>query len=101
MIGVIITGTVGAILAVLGWLLWKKERITLLHDYHYEYVSPEDKKAFCTLSGWGVLLIGIGLLVTAVILGVTDSAWSFTAFAVGFATGLLLLIYAGIRYNSK
>ena len=83
----------------LGYLMWKKEKITLLHSYHYDKVSPNDKKNFCKLSGWGVISIGIGLFLTAIIIGITDSALSFIAFAVGFVVGLVMLIYAGVRYN--
>ena len=39
--------------------------------------------------------IGIGLLLTAIIIGITDSALSFIAFALGFGVGLALLNYAG------
>ena len=99
MIASIILGLVGSVLIVLGYLIWKKEKISLFHDYHYEKVSEEDKKAFCTISGIGVVLIGIGILTTAIIIGITDSLLSFVAFAVGFVVGLIMLIYAGIRYN--
>lgn len=98
-IGAGITGIVGVILLVLGILLWKKEMITLLHDYHYDKVSPENRAAFCRLSGIGLIVIGVGLLITAMILGLTDSAYSFLAFAAGFAGGLVLLIRAGAKYN--
>lgn len=100
LIGVFIEGIVGIICAVLGYLIWKKEKITLLHDYHYYNVKEEDKKAFCTLSGMGVFSIGIGLLITAVLLGITESPWSFVVFGAAFVLGVILLIYAGIRYNS-
>lgn len=99
MIGSIIVGLVGIVFVILGFFIWKKEKISLLHDYHYDKVSAEDKKAFCTLSGVGVLLIGIGLLITAIIIGITDSPWSFVAFAIGFVVGLIMLIYAGAKYN--
>ena len=99
MIGSIIIGLIGTVFVILGYLIRKKEMIVLLHDYHYDKVSPEDKKVFCTLSGIGVLLIGFGLLVTAIIIGITDSPWSFIAFAIGFFVGMIMLIYAGIRYN--
>ena len=99
MAGTIITGIVGIMFVVIGCLIWKKEMISLLHDYHYEKVSEDDKKSFCALSGIGVILIGIGLLVTAVIFGVTESLWSFSAFAAGFVSGIIMLIYAGRRYN--
>ena len=90
---------IGSVFITLGYLMWKKEKITLLHSYHYEKVSPSDKKAFCKISGWGVISIGIGLLVTAVIIGITDSVLSFIAFALGVVVGLVLLIYAGAKYN--
>ena len=89
-IGVSVTGAVGALLAVFGWLIWKKEKITLLHDYHTDKVAPENRKAFCTLSGIGILVIGIGL----------ESAASFLCFAAAFIAGLALLITAGRKYNT-
>ena len=99
MIGSLIIGLVGMAFVMFGYQIWKKEKISLLHDYHYNRVSVEDKKAFCTLSGIGVLLIGIGLVITAIVIGITDSPWSFIAFAIGFVAGLVMLIYAGARYN--
>ena len=106
--GIVMTETMGVAIGIgvlalvfiyLGCLMWKKEKITLLHSYHYDKVSPSDKKVFCKISGWGVIFIGIGLLVTAIIIGITDSALSFIAFSLGFVVGLALLIYAGAKYN--
>lgn len=99
MVEAIIVAMIGIIFVILGYLVCKKEKITLLHSYHYEKVSPGSKKAFCKISGFGIISIGIGLLVTAIIIGITDSALSFIAFTVGFVVGLVLLIYAGIKYN--
>ena len=92
-------GALALVFIYLGCLMWKKEKITLLHSYHYEKVTPSDKKIFCKISGWGVIFIGIGLLVTAIIIGITNSALGFIAFALGFFVGLALLIYAGAKYN--
>ena len=97
-VGVIVLAAVGVLLTVLGLLIWKKEKINLLHDYHYDKVKKEDKKAFCTLSGIGVLLVGAGLLITAVILAFTDSVLSYIAFGICFIAGISLLIIAG-KYN--
>ena len=99
MIGTIILIFIGIICTILGYLMWKKEKISLLHSYHYDKVSVEDKKAFCTISGIGIILIGLGLLITGIIVGITDSALSFIAFAIGFVVGLIMLVYAGFRYN--
>ena len=75
-IGVLVTGGVGVFITVFGWLIWKKEMISLMHDYHIDKVSAENKTAFCKLAGIGLTVIGIGLLITAAILGITDSAYS-------------------------
>ena len=99
MLGAIILGLVGLVFLILGYLIWKKEKISLLHDYHYNKVSSEDKKAFCEMSGKGVFVIGIGLESAAVIIGITDSPWSFIPFVVSFIIGLTMLIKAGSRYN--
>ena len=100
MIGVVIgVGALALVFIYFGYLIWKKEKITLLHSYHYDKVSPSDKKSFCKISGWGVIFIGIGLLVTAIIVGMTDSGLSFIPFALGFVVGLVLLSYAGVKYN--
>ena len=97
--GSILVGLVGIVLILLGYMVWKKEKISLFHDYHYDKVSEEDKKAFCTISGIGVVLIGIGLFITSIIIGITDSMWSFIPFVIGFVAGLIMLIYSGIKYN--
>ena len=89
----------GVLFLVLGYLLWRKEMITLLHDYHRDRVSPENKKALCTLSGIGMIAIGGGLLISGIALSVTSSLYSFIPFALGFAVGLAMMMYAIIKYN--
>ncbi len=95
----IILGIIGIVLISLGYLLWKKERISLLHSYHYDKVSEENKKTFCTISGIGIIIIGIGFLLTGFAMDIIESAWSMLPFTVGFVIGLAMLIYAGLRYN--
>ena len=95
----LIIGIVGIVVIVMGYLIWKKERISLLHDYHYDKVSEANKKIFCTISGIGLVVVGCGFLLTAVVLGITSSVWSYLVMAVGFVTGISLLIYAGRKYN--
>ena len=96
---IIIIGAVAIALIVIGYLIGVKKKITLLHDYHYTNVSNDKKGVFCSLSGLGIAFIGVGLLVTAVMLAISDSALSFIAFGVGFVLGIALLIYAGNKYN--
>ena len=42
-------GVFAFVFIYLGCLMWKKEKITLLHSYHYDKVSPSDKKVFCKI----------------------------------------------------
>lgn len=99
MIGSIILGLVAVVLIVMGYQVWKNEKITLFHDYHYDKVAEEDKKAFCTISGIGIFIVGMGMLISAVLVGIIDSMWSSIPFAAGFVFGLIMVIYAGIKYN--
>ena len=39
----------------LGCLTWKEEKVTLFHSYHYDKVSPSDKKVFLDIR-WGCYL---------------------------------------------
>ncbi len=98
-IGFGVMASVGITLIVLGYWIWKKEKISLLHDYHYSKVSEENKKAFCTLSGIGLILMGLGIFAAGVILVLKNAVWNLLVFAAGFVIGLSFLIYAGRKYN--
>ena len=41
----IIMGGIGLLFVYLGFLLWVKEKINIMHDYHYTKVKETDKKA--------------------------------------------------------
>ena len=95
----LIFGLLGLLFLVIGWMIWKKERMDLLHDYHRHRVSAEDKKRFCALCGMGVGVIGIGMLLTAVLFAFTGKLWSLFAFVGGFLVGTVMLIWAIGKYN--
>lgn len=101
MIAGIIMGVIGVGFVILGVILWKLEKISLLHDYHYLNVSSDDKSAFCRLSGLGIISVGAGILLSGIIIAITDSVLSFIAFILGFSLGVFLLAYAGKKYNTK
>ena len=97
--GAVVMGAVGLLCLIFGYLLGVKEKITLLHDYHCTRVSEGDRRAFCRRSGLGLGILGLGILVSALLLVLTRSVFSFAAFALGFAAGLVLLVRAGKKYN--
>lgn len=42
----IIMPGIGVILTILGLEIWKKERISLIHDYHYTKVAEKVNKPY-------------------------------------------------------
>ena len=67
MFKLVLTTIPGCIFLILGWRIWKKEQITLIHSYHYKKVSESDKKYYTEKIGKGIIVIGIGILTTGII----------------------------------
>ena len=83
----------------LGFLLWQKGKIEVIHGYHYRKVRQEDKKAYTGIMGKAMVVIGAGITVSAV-LGV--AALSFAVMVAGiasFAAGLCMMLFGQIKYN--
>ncbi|MDD2994111.1 MAG: hypothetical protein PWQ08_1261 [Clostridiales bacterium] len=90
---------VGCFFIFLGWRIWKKEQITLIHDYHYTKVAQTDKKPYTEKMGKAMILMGAGMLLTGILDFVSHTAYGWVAFGVCFATGLIMMISAQIKYN--
>lgn len=73
----LIVGGIGLLFMYLGLLLWIKEKINIMHDYHYTIG--------CLLSGVAGLFIGGGK--------------SVIVFGGSFTIGILMMLYAQIKYN--
>ena len=89
---------IGIIFLIVGWSIWKREKINLIHDYHYKNVAEADKKEYTALMGKGAIIIGIGIILTGIIDFITQTGWGI-AFGGCFIGGLGLMIYAGMKYN--
>ena len=99
-LGVIIDLAVGALLIVLGLLLWKKQKITLLHDYHYKHVKKEDIPAYTRQMGMGLIIIGAGICITGLVSLVNSPLW-WVSLAGGFVLGIILMYRAQKKYNGS
>lgn len=97
--GIIIFTSVGILLMVLGLLIWKKEMVSILHSYHYDKVSVEDKTAFCKLSGIGAFLLGLSILIGGIIVSAFEISLGVIIIFAGIIAGLAMMISAGVRYN--
>lgn len=95
----VVTIIAGVILLVLGWQIWKNEKITFLHRYHYKNVRDENKKAYTTEIGMAAIIIAIGIILTGIIDYTTQSVYGWYVFLFSFAVGVILIIHAQIKYN--
>ena len=98
--GVLIEAAVGGLCIVFGLLLWKKQKVSLLHDYHYKNVKKEDIPAYARMMGIGLITIGAGIC-GAGILDLADSSLWWVPLAAGFVIGLVILIRTQKKYNGS
>ncbi len=95
----IIFSLIGAMLAIIGIIIWKKKKISLLHSYHYHNVKKEDVSPYCSLIGKGLCLMGIGFIVGGVVSFLTNSAVGIIVVAIAFAISLIVMNKAQKKYN--
>ena len=89
----------GTIFIMLGWQIWKKQKMDLIISYHSGRVSEENRQAYCTFAGGGVLMMGIGFLLSGICTALNQSVLIFVPMTAGFVIGLGLLTAAVRKYN--
>ena len=89
----------GFVFIMLGRQIWIKQRIDLIISYHSQKVREENKQAYCTLAGVGVLIMGIGFLLSGICIVFTQSMLAFVPMTAGVILGITLLICAVLKYN--
>ena len=98
--GVLIEVAVSAACIVLGLLIWKKQKVSLLHDYHYRNVKREDIPAYTRQIGIGLITVGIGILISGLLDLVYSSLWWIPILS-GFLIGMCLMYQAQKKYNGS
>ena len=96
--GMIVFLAVGLLCLVFGLLLWKKRRISLVHDYHTRKVKEADVPAYTRLLGFGLLATGAGCILTGVVALGLEEPLGWIAFPAGFLVGLALILRAQKKY---
>ena len=98
-IELVLMNVLGVIFIYFGFLIWKKEKISLIHSYHYKKVKQCYKKCYTEMIGKGILTIGIGMIFTGIIDYTTKSAGGWIIFGVTLFYGLSIIIKAQKIYN--
>ena len=96
--GFIIGLAFGSVFIISGLLIWKKQKISLVHTYLHKKVKKDDISAYTRLWGIGLLLIGSGICVTGLLTLLKSSFWWIPMLS-GFASSLTVISIALIRYN--
>ena len=91
---------VGLIFIFIGWRIWKKEQINLIHAYHYKKVSENDKKLYTEKMGKAFILMGIGMISTEIINFVTNTNFGWMAFIISFVWGTTIIVKAQKKHNN-
>ena len=101
LVGLLADLAVGALCVVMGALLWKKQKVSLLHDYHYKNVKPEDIPAYARKMGIGLILIGAGICLFGLTVFLFHRDWGWVFFSAGFASGITVIVRAQKKYNGS
>lgn len=99
MVAGIIVILMGILFITLGLLLWKRQKISLLHDYHSDKVSEDDLVPFCKQSGIGIIIAGSGMIASGILIIIFEKPIVFLVMAVTFVIGISMLVQAGNKFN--
>ena len=99
--GVLIDLAVGLLCVVFGLLVWKKQKVSLLHDYHYRNVKKADLPAYSRRIGIGLILIGAAICLSGAANYFHRYALGWIALILGFTAGLLVMNNTQKKYNGS
>ena len=89
----------GFVFFMLGWQIWKKQKMDLIIRDHCDKVSEENKQAYCTRAGIGILIIGAGFFLSAIWMAFDQSVLALIPMTAGLVYVITLLASAVIKYN--
>ena len=92
--------SLGAMFYILGLLLWKKQKVTLIHTYHYKNVRRDDIPAYTRLMGISLIVMGVGCCLAGLMVFI-DPLYSTLSVIAGIIVGILLMNKAQKKYNGS
>ena len=94
----IATIVIGIICIYLG-LKHRKGDVSMLHSYHKKRVAEEDKVPFGKMVGLGVIIVGVGFVLSGVIHYFALTVLANIALIAALVIGLGISFAAMIKYN--
>ena len=78
----------------------KKQRITILHDYHYKHMKKDDIPASTRQMGIGLIIIDAGIIITGLLDLVYSALW-WIPLLTGFVIGSVAIYRTQKKYNGS
>ena len=85
----------------IGLLIWKKQRIDLIHEYHHTKVSKKDVPAYTKLMGIAMIVIGAGIGVGAAVTFLVSKSLGFPLVIAAIIAGAVLMSRAQKKFNGS
>lgn len=90
---------VGGLCVYFGWNIWKKEKITLIHSYHYQKVSQKDKAPYTEKMGKAMTAMGLGIAISGIINFAFSTGYGWILCGISLAAGLIGMTKIQRKYN--
>lgn len=84
---------------LMGLMIWKKEKLNMIHAYHYKNVAKEDVKAYTEKIGKSLLLLGFGMIISSLVDLWLKINISWLIMGIFFLGGLYLMYITQKKYN--
>ncbi|MDD8048237.1 MAG: DUF3784 domain-containing protein [Thomasclavelia sp.] len=91
---------IGVLMLVIGYLLVFKQKINLLHSYHYKRVQEKDKPTVCRYTGLGNIIIGIGMIVEPIFAYLISETVGLIICCVFVGVGVIIAVLVIMKYNN-
>lgn len=75
LIPLIIVSFIGVIIVIVGIILWKKQKITIIHDYHYNKIKIEDIKPYTEAMFKATIVAGMTVILVAIVMMITTTSY--------------------------
>ena len=99
--GTVVVLAVGLALAVIGLLIWKKQMISLIHEYHYTKVSKKDVAPYTRLMGVALIVLGAGIAAAGALIFLAGSNYGFALAVLAFIAFFVISGRAQKKYNGS
>ena len=89
------------VFVVLGLLIWKKQRIDLIHEYHHTGVSKKYVPAYTRLMGIAMIVLGAGIGIGAAVEVLVDTFVGIALVLAAIVAAVVLMSRAQKKYNGS